>query len=368
MRILRRRIRSWSTLAVGLLLLFAEPAGGDDVPVRDPLEAEIARWSSYVRENPSTDEMWAQVKQVSGPALERAADALHGGRRWLALSRLAAAQGNLAATKYVEGFPAAETQDSTAFLAEWTRMGSSLSAQLATIPPDAAGNTHPAALRAVLEAALPQPKIYYEASVEFERATDPISGFFYLGYARAQRDLATFCRALSIPAGKEVRDLRPLDTDLDALEDAVLRSYRPPASIDRHAEFITLGSSLKEARELNAAGLRYGAALRYLQAALRLAPIRGNAAGVDANEMRARLVEWDRRLSPGEVDHTLGRLFLEIAQADLAGSTADTASAVAIAVDIDVLPRYLALFGPAPPTREKPTPRVTVTLVRWPYT
>ncbi len=368
MRFVRRRFLSGATLVACLLPIPAISAGGDGAPVRDPIEAEIARWSSYIQDNPSTDEMWTQVKQVSGPVLERAAEALHDGRRWLALSRLVAAQGNLAATKYVEGIPAAESRDSTAFLAEWKRMGSDLAAELTTISPDAEVDVHPAAVRALLETALPQVKVYYEASVDFERATDPASGFFYLGYARAQRDLAAFCRTLSIPPGPTVRELRPLDPELDALEDAVLRAYRPPASIDRHAEFITLGSSLKEARELNAAGLRHGAALRYLQAALRFAPIRGNGAGVDANEMRARLVEWDRRLSPGEVDHTLGRLFLEIAQADLAGSTADTASAVAIAVDTDVLPRYLALFEPAPPPDGKPTPRVTVTLVRWPYT
>jgi hypothetical protein len=367
MRLPRRGILSGAAV-VACFLISAISAGTDGAHVADPLEAEIARWSSYLQTNPSTDEMWTQVKQVSGPVLERAADALHGGRRWLALSRLAAAQGNIAATKYVEGIPAAESRDSTAFLAEWKRMGSDLTAELATIPPDAAIDVHPAAVRAVLETALPQVKVYYEASVDFERATDAPAGFFYLGYARAQRDLAAFCRTLSIPAGPTVRELRLLDPELDALEDAVLRAYRPPASIDRHAEFITLGSSLKEARELNAAGLRYGAALRYLQAALRFAPIRGDAAGIGAREMRAHVEEWDRRLTLGGVDHTLGRLFLEIAQADLAGSTADTASAVAIAVDTDVLPRYLALFEPAPPTRRMPTPRVTVTLVRWPYT
>jgi hypothetical protein len=41
---------------------------------------------------------------------------------------------------------------------------------------------------------------------------------------------------------------------------------------------------------------------------------------------------------------------------------------IAAAIATDVLPRYFAALGPARPSPARPAPRVTVTLVRWPYT
>jgi hypothetical protein len=238
----------------------------------------------------------------------------------------------------------------------------------------------PAAARAVAEIALPQVKEYYEACADFERATDPTSGFFYLGYSLAQRDLAALCRSLSeesraMPAW---RDLRP---EIDALDDEVLRAYRPPASLDRHNEFILVGSYLKEARELTASGLRAGALLRYLQAALRFDPLRPRPTRPAAEELRRRAAEVTARLSSPSDDHTIGRIFLELAQSELTASP-DSATPLAVAARTDVIPRYLSAVehgrdasASTPPAFDAATApgagapaRVTVTLVRWPYT
>ena len=146
----------------------------------------------------------------------------------------------------------------------------------------------------------------------------------------------------------------------------MLAAYRPPAAIDSHGDFITTSAALKEARELDAAGLRYGALLRYLQASLRFAPLRP-AVTTDPARLAERLRELDVQLASGSVDHSLGRLFLEIAQeAQAGGSPQDGATAAAIAGD--VLPRYFAALAPATPAPPQAEPRVTVTLVRWPYT
>ena len=59
------------------------------------------------------------------------------------------------------------------------------------------------------------------------------------------------------------------------------------------------------------------------------------------------------------MDHSLGRIFLEAAQAE---------PALAPAIAGDVLPRYFAALEPARPRPPQPAPRATVTLVRWPYT
>ncbi len=209
----------------------------------------------------------------------------------------------------------------------------------------------PAALRALGEAALPQARVYYDASLEYGRSTTPDSGLFYLGSARASAEAVELCRSLSRPGAPPSAPLRTLTGELEQLEDELLAAYRPPLSIERHADFIAASSALKEARELDAAGLRHGALLRYLQAAQRFAPLRAGAAS-DSAGLAGRLDAQETRLSVAGVDHSLGRLFLERARDALASSPPDEATAQAVASE--VLPRYLAALQPARPAPPAP--------------
>jgi hypothetical protein len=378
-----------------LAALVTAPASTAVAPSADPLAAEIERWSAYLKTNTATDEMWVDVKQATEPAMTRAGDALRAGRRLLALQRLAAARVDLSAWLYLAGRPAGERKEDAGFEAEWARMGKTLKADMGTPSPRALEGVRPAALRAIGEAALPQIKVYYDASLEYGRNTMPDAGLFYLGSAQAQRELIAFCRSLAAspsgvtPTGRTARrapPLRDIGADIDTLEDDLLALYRPPVSIDRHVEFIVAGSALKEARELNAAGLRYGALMRYLDAARRVAPLRPAPAAPPASSSTAapapaadalakQLADLDARLSSGDLDHSLGRLYLEMAQADLdappparAPAAAPAPGAVAAAIAGDVLPRYFAALAKASPQPPRPAARVTVTMVRWPYT
>jgi hypothetical protein len=349
-------------LVMGLTTLAAASSAAGDS--KDPLAAEIERWAAFLRDNTGTGEDWADVKQLSEPPLARAQGALRDGRRLLALLSLAAARENLAAAAYVGERSADERKDASAFEAEWMRMGTILRDDLAPLSPGALDGVRPAAVRALGEAALAQVRVYYDASLEYGRNTMPESGLFYLGSAQAQREFAAFCRTLSAPSPLAAPPVRALDGELDALESEILAAYRPPASIDRHDEFILASSTLKEARDLSAAGLHYGALLRYLQATQRFAPLRPARASLDAAGLAGRLRELGARLSAGSFDHSLGRLFLEVAEADGAGAGRESASAIAT----DVLPRYFAALEPRHPQPPRPAPGVTVTLVRWPYT
>ena len=273
---------------------------------------------------------------------------------------MASVRTDLEAARYLREQIAAGHSDAAGFEAEWVRVGRLLKPQLGQPSPGWLDGVEPAAIRAIGEAALPQVRLYHEASLDYGRNTMPESGLFYLGAALAQRDLAAMCRRLSASSGDGAPPLRALGGELDALEEELLAAYRPPASIDHHAEFIAASASLKEARELDAAGLRRGALLLYLQAALRSAPLRAPS---PAGDPRAELRALEQRLT-GPVDHTIGRLFLEMAQADLEEEPGARPAAIAR----DVLPRYFAALGPAPAPRPVPRPRVTVTLVRWPFT
>ncbi len=247
-------------------------------------------------------------------------------------------------------------------------MGGVLRDSLGKPDSDALNAVAPAAARALGEAALSQVRVYYDSSLEYGRNTMPSQGLFYLGLAEAQREFVMFSRTLSPAVRPDPPSVRGLGPELDSLEGEMLEAYRPPASIDRHAEFIAASSTLKEARELDAAGLRYGALLRYLQAAQRFSLLRGAGTAVGREVLSARLRELDARLAAGRVDDSLGRLFLESAQAEVAGAAPGADAPAAAAIAGDVLPRYFAALEPASPAAPRPAPEVTVTLVRWPYT
>lgn len=335
-------------------VLLAACAGAPD-QARDPLASEIQRESTFVESRPPQDKLRQKVQ----PVLARADDSLRQGKRLLALQRLADAKNELALTAYLQSRPAEQRREMAAFEAEWARMGG----ELRKDSPASLEDLHPAAVRALGEAALPQVRAYHDASLEYGRNTTPGDGLYYLGAAQAQKEVVDLLRTLSSPASRREPPLRPLGPEIEALEGEMLAVYRPPVSIDRHGEFITASATLKEARELDEAGLRYGALLRYLQAALQFAPLRGPAPPL----AEGALAKLEARLAGGEVDHSLGQMFLETAQAHLAaGSPASEATAAIIAGD--VLPRYFAALEPARPREPGPAPRVTVTLVRWPYT
>lgn len=348
----RARTIPWVVVVVATLA-----ACGVAGEAKDPLTAELERWSAFLKSKPA-DKAWTDVRQDNEPVLARAEEALRSGHRLVALQRVVNAKADLATAEYVLGRTSAQRKDQAAFEAEWARLGGVMRADLGVPSPAALEDMRPAAVRAMGEAALSQVPIYYEASRAYGQATMPDAGLYYLASAKAQRDVVEFLRGLSEPTSRREPPVRSIAPELEALEAEVLAAYRPPASVDRHPEFITLSSALKEARELDAAGLRYGALLRYLQSAQRFAALRPAPPSVGADALK----ELESRLSAGaagDVDHSLGQMFLETAKGD--------ATLVPVIAG-DVLPRYFAALEPARPQPPKPAPRVTVTLVRWPYT
>jgi len=333
----------------------------------DPLGAEVSRWSAFVAADTAGDVYSATIRRVTAPALAQSRASLERGRRLHALLRLGAARTYLEALAFMREHPeAAKSQDGLE--AEWKRSGTALLAEKPEAVAASLSAVRPAAVRAMAEAAIPAVRVSYDASLEYGRATVADNGLYYLGEAHAQRRMVELCRSLAEKGAAREPAFRALGPELEALQDELLSVYRPPVSIDRHAEFIGASGALKEARELDAAGLPRGALLRYLQAVLRLQPMLARPPTFDSVATRARLREFADRLASERVDHSLGRLFLETAESDLEDTSATTVHAVAAAVAEVVMPRYLAALEPAKAPAPRPAPEVTVTLVRWPYT
>jgi hypothetical protein len=350
-----------ATLIVGGALL------AQASPSTDPLTAEVESWSAFLRDDRSADEMAKQVKEGATTGLARIQQALRDGRRYLALLRMSSVANDIAALRYLKERTPDQRKEVAAFEAEWTRLGGVLAPSLGPSSPPAFDHVRPAALRAIGEASLPQVGVFYHASVEYGRSTTPDSGLYYLGAAQGQRDFGALVGRLASPTALAAPAVRGLAGELEDLQDDLLAAYRPPASVDRHREFIVANSTLKEARELQGAGLRYGALLRYLQAAVRVAPLRQDAPAVDAT-IPGRLQVLETRLTQDGVDYSIGRLLLEWAQADLAEHATDGQAAIAAAIAGDALPRYFAALEPERARPVRPQPSVAVTLVRWPYT
>jgi hypothetical protein len=302
--------------------------------------------------------------------LDRAAEALRDGRRLLALFRLAAVEESLGASAYVASRSPAD-RGASGLEREWTRVGSELHTFVAGAPAPSLAAIRPAAVRAIAEAAAARARTYYYASLDYGRNTAPQYGLLYLGAALAQRDVASLCRTLSTDTTPAAPPLRPLATELDALEGELLLAYRPPASVERHPEFIPASAAVKEARELDGLGMRHAALLKYVQAAGRVAALRAGApAPLEPQALAARLREGEERLagrSAAKVDHSIAQLLLEQARAE-AKAAGDRPSPTASAIVTDALPRYFAALEPARPAAAAAPARATVTLVRWPYT
>src|SRR5438309_900221 len=78
---------------------------------------------------------------------------------------------------------------------------------------------------------------------------------FYLGEAQGEAEFARFCAGLNLPRKGRAIALRSLLPELLALQEKTNAAFQPPRSIDQHPRFIALNSTLKLARELDAAKL-----------------------------------------------------------------------------------------------------------------
>src|SRR6186713_832211 len=116
-------MRTSRTLILIVILLTACAACADTADqARDPLAAEIERWSAFLEKRPAEDKLRQQVQ----PALARAGEALGQGKRLIAIERLLDARENLAVAAYMGQRPAEQRKDLAAFEAEWKRMAGAL--------------------------------------------------------------------------------------------------------------------------------------------------------------------------------------------------------------------------------------------------
>jgi hypothetical protein len=366
----RRRAARLSTLLPAAALLVG--AAGAVAPAaavsQDPIQREIDRFQERIASAPPGDEESKGVREGSLPLLDAAERALGDGNRWFALSRLAFVWTNLEAVDYRAGFSADLRTQMSELEREFERVGPEL-ARFGDAGRPGFGEA-PAVARAVGEVALSELDGYYAASLHYGRATAPETGLFYIGAAQAQIGLARFAASLR-DAGAADRPLEPRSVarEIAAVQDELIAAYVPPAAIDQHPVFIRISALLKQAEELDAAGLRFGALYKLLDAKMRVARLLQPQRKLTFDEARRRASDVQSRLAATGVDPTLAEMFVEIALVQVADpDPAQLGPETAAAVLEDVLPFYFRLLEPAPPAPSEQVAETTVTLIRWPYT
>lgn len=334
----RRDIRG-RACAAALLTLVCLPAAARAQEASEQLLGAVAQLEKTLATLKLPED---ETRQRAGE-LRDVGEQARAGRLRLALYRLQSLWTLTAARAYLGA--KAGVQSREAFEAEWKRLGAEMDERERRLTALPAGDSALLA-RALAEAARGQARPYYQSGRLYGLNTTVPDGLFYLGLAPAHLDFAVFSRALRLgPAGALPRT-RPLDAELARAEAETLEAYRRAEAEAGQANqqqqlFNGVNSTLKLAGELNRAGLHAGALHKYLDALLLLGrAVSATPTPGEAARLRARAAESERRLTDPKADHSLGLLYLESAQAALAGQPDAEALKRAAVVFDRVLPAY----------------------------
>ena len=233
--------------------------------------------------------------------------------------------------------------------------------------------TAPAALRALGESSEGQAITLLEASKAYASVTDPTSGYYYLGAAKANEEFNEFVYSLSVQRKGAQFAPHSIAIPLQELQERTNAAFVPPLSINKHRVFIRLNSMLKVAGELDQADLYSGALYQYMQALTQFSLLQPKA--IDQAEkarIHKSIAEARAKLGGDTTDESLVAMFVERAETIVAEKNGKEATEEewqnAAAVVDSVLPAYYKFVKSHPEEIKQAPNLVTVTLVRWPFT
>jgi hypothetical protein len=338
-----------------LALLFAASA-----LAQSAIPARIQALRQSLKDHPIAVPEFPEISNNIEAQLKAADEAVQAGRPYLSLEKLAQATDLLyGARSFAEKSPGVKTFAD--FDVEWRHTEVSLPHT------PAKWDRAPAAVRAISETASVRAVPLLEGARGFATATKPADGLFYLGEALGESEFARFCAGLDLPRRGRAIPLRSLLPELQSLLEKANSAFQPPRSIDQHPRFIALNSTIKLARELDAAKSYAGALYQYLEAVRHLAMLDAAASAPPAKDTLAQPLDALRRkLESSRDDDSIAAIFLERAASQAAGIDDERRSARVIADS--VIPAYYAARKPSASPEHAPAKTIEITLVRWPYT
>jgi hypothetical protein len=343
-----------------------------DQSLKGRIGDEIRRVEGAWSQIPTADATVKSLGPVLQASLKAATEAQQAGRLYLALEKLAQAQGLLEGARAIVEKTAAVKSGMPAFEAEWQKANArvaDLSREIRSKQPAGA----PAGLRALSETSLGRSVPLLDGSRGFATATGPGDGLFYLGEAIGEAEFAQFCASLQEARKSRGWSARSMLAELVALQAKADAAFQPPQSIQQHQRFIALNSTLKLARELDSSKSYYGALYQYLEAVRHYAML--DAPAVDGNQqarLKASIEAESAKPASSAADDSIRQLFLERAasqasHADGSEPSADEWRSAQVIVS-RVLPAYAAAWKAPAALTKSGGKTIDVTLVRWPYT
>ena len=202
------------------------------------------------------------------------------------------------------------------------------------------------------------------------------NGLAYNGLAKGMMEFAVWAAGLKFPAGAQ-STIPSARAGISDLEKEVLQAYNRPGVAEQQIRFNQVNATLKFAGELDHAGKNEGALQQLLRAALAFGSLNGAAENQNnPGEVQKQLLAAKDRFSGNSNDQSIGQMYWEIAQSELAASasskTYTTGNLRAAIIVSDVLPRYFRSMNGGTTAgavaASASGAKVTITLVRWPYT
>ena len=319
-------------------------------------ESVAARLTREIATVTATVERAVPQEQRAGALarLARAKAAVDAGRPHLALYELEPIAVMANASAFANDRTTVKTEEE--FIARWKAAGEPR--VRASADPNA-----PALVQAMVASGARRAPITYRAALPDGQDAGVPAGLYYLGEAQALAAFSDFARALPWKREGTPAAIRSIQPELEAFDAEVTTAYESMTQAD-HPTYIVVSVLIKRARTLNDNGDHAGALFEYLLARLRFGSLRKAA---DTPADATALAQATARLAAG-VDHSIARVFLEMAATALAGDDAAQRRNAGYIL-ADVLPAYhAALARPSRTTTAASDPDVTITLVRWPFT
>ncbi len=359
-------------LAFSVFVAASMMASSDATPKSDAkatVSAEVQRLQKLAAEQKSESD-WKELEPIVTKLLTRADEAAKTGRVYAAIEDLGRVR--LYLESYLGSKVSGEAASMPAFESAWKKASVELTAVDATAQKRTWTNK-PIVQQALAESAQGQSLTLIEASRAYATVTDTKAGYYYIGEARMNAEVASFVYSLALPVPGKRFQLRSYLPELQALQKKVNAEFVPPKSIDNHTDFIRINSTIKLASELDASRLYAGALYQYLTAVQLFSAMNaGTLDGAKQADLRKAMEQWKGKLAASKRDDSLAQMFEERAElwinhGDGSEVNPDQWKA-AWSVANAVLPAYEQALSAVPQLEKESKKLVTVTLVRWPYT
>jgi hypothetical protein len=376
--LLRRSSLLWMVAALVLLafvLFRVVPSFYAQQPEKQ-IAAQIERLERDLKAAPASDQIAYELQR-----LQQARRALEAGYLYASLYNLQPVMVETASRQYTESKKELDKAAFDVFDREWQTVGPQLSQRGESLT-EAKLERLPAAARALVQSSQEQSRSLYQSARLYGRETTTPYGLYYIGEAKGFMDFAVWTASLRFPRSPSWQ-ARSSEKEIAELEREVIQAYDRPDANKQQGRFNEVSAQLKFADDLNQKGKPVAALQTYLEASLMFGLMDGpTVKPPDLNRLQQQGQELKARFSDSsQADESLGRMYWEIAENNLAVPASDKSSERATrqsAVILEkVLPRYFQYLASstsatapvaAAATAATVKAKVTVTLVRWPYT